>query len=123
MIIERKVPINGAEQRVYIPLTDIYETGDLYSLKMEMPGIKKENLDIVINENELRISAKRERVEEKGNTKFSEYSDRDFYRVFKIGYDIDRNRVDANLDKGVLTLKLHKSEEVKPKKINITQAN
>ena len=123
MIIERKVPINGAEQRVYIPLTDIYETGDLYSLKMEMPGIKKENLDIVIDENELRITAKRERIEEKGNTKFSEYSDRDFYRAFKIGYDIDRNRVDANLDKGVLTLKLYKSEEVKPKKINITQAN
>jgi len=123
MMIERKVPMNGAEQRVYIPLTDIYETGDLYSLKMEMPGIKKENLDIVIDENELRITAKRGSHEEKENVKYSEYSDRDYYRVFKIGYDVDRNRVDANLDKGVLTLKLYKSEEVKPKKISINQAN
>lgn len=123
MMIERKIPMNGAEQRVYIPLTDIYETGDLYSLKMEMPGIKKENLDIVIDENELRITAKRGSSEEKGNLKFSEYSDRDYYRVFKIGYDVDRNRVDANLDKGILTLKLYKSEEVKPKKIQINQAN
>ncbi len=123
MMIERKIPMNGAEQKVYIPLTDIYETGDLYSLKMEMPGIKKENLDIVIDENELRITAKRKSDEEKVNVKFSEYNDSDYYRVFKIGYDVDRNRVDANLDKGVLTLKLYKSEEVKPKKININQVN
>lgn len=123
MMLERKIPLNGAEERVYIPLTDIYETGDLYSLKLEMPGIQKENLDIVIDENELRISAKKGANEVKGNVKFSEYSDRDYYRVFKIGYDVDRNRIEANLDKGVLTLNLHKSEEVKPKKININQVN
>jgi len=123
MMVERKVTINGKEQGVYIPLTDIYETSDLYSLKMEMPGIKKENLDIVIDENELRITAKRESDGDNDNVKFSEYNDRDYYRAFKIGHDIDKNRVDANLDKGILSLKLYKSEEVKPKKIEINQIN
>lgn len=123
MMVERKVSINGNEQEVYIPLTDIYETSDLYSLKMEMPGIKKENLDIVIDENELRIIAKREANDETNSIKFSEYSDRDYYRAFRIGSDVDKNRVDANLDKGILSLKLYKSEEVKPKKIEITQIN
>ncbi len=123
MMVERKVSINGTEQRVYIPLTDIYETSDLYSLKMEMPGIKKENLDIVLDENELRIVAKRGTNEETDNVKFSEYSDNDYYRAFKIGSDVDKNRVDANLDKGILTLKLYKSEAVKPKKIEINQIN
>lgn len=121
---ERRLPDKGTtEDRVYIPLTDIYETEDLYSLKIEMPGVKKENLDIVIDEKELRITAKTDKTEDSDKIRYSEFSDRDFYRVFKIGYDIDRSRIDANLENGVLTLKLHKSEDVKPKKIAINQVN
>jgi HSP20 family protein len=121
---ERRLQEKGTtEDSVYIPLTDIYETEDVYSLKIEMPGVKKDNLDIVIDEKELRITAKTDKTEEADKIRYSEYSDRDFYRVFKIGYDIDRSRVDANLENGVLTLKLHKSEDVKPKKIAINQIN
>jgi len=124
MIKEQKTPGNSSiDERIYIPLTDIYETEDIYSLKMEIPGIKKENLDIVIDEMELRITAKTEKTENTDKIRYSEFSDRDFHRVFKIGYDIDRNRIDASLENGVLTLKLHKSEDVKPKKIAINQIN
>lgn len=124
MMNERRITGNdNIEERVYIPLTDIYETEDLYSLKMEIPGVEKDNLDIVIDENELRISAKTVKDENSDKIRYSEFSNRDFYRVFKIGYDIDRNRVDASLENGVLTLKLHKSDDVKPKKIAINQIN
>lgn len=124
MMIERKNPSNETiDERVYIPLTDIYETEDLYSLKIEIPGVKKEDLDIVIDENVLRITASPEKLEKTGYIKYSEFSDRNFQRSFKIGYDIDRNRIDANLENGILTLKLHKSEDVKPKKIAINQIN
>ena len=44
-------------------------------------------------------------------------------RTFRIGNDIDRNRIDAKLENGILTLVLHKSEAVKPKKIMINQIN
>jgi HSP20 family protein len=123
MMNEQRIAANKNDERVYIPLTDIYETEDIYSLKMEIPGVKKENLDIVIDKKELRITAKAEKTDNIENIRYSEFSDRDFHRVFKIGYDIDRNRVDANLENGILTLKLHKSEDVKPKKIAINQIN
>lgn len=124
MMNERKNLHNETnDERVYIPLTDIYETEDIYSLKIEIPGVKKEDLDIVIDENVLRITASPEKIDKNDYIKYSEFSDRNFQRAFKIGYDIDRNKIDANLENGILTLKLHKSEDVKPKKIAINQIN
>ena len=111
-------------KKVYVPVADIYETEDLYSMKMEIPGVPKENLDISIENNELTISAKsaiEEKTEEK--CRYSEFSSMDYKRSFRIGNDIDRSKVEAKLENGVLTLLLHKHETVKPRKITINQIN
>ncbi len=107
----------------YTPLADIYETDDIYSVKLEVPGITKEHLDIVIHDDELRITAEAEKTDEEKNLKYAEFNTRNYSRVFRVGNDIDRSRIDARLENGVLTIILHKSEEVKPKKIMINQAN
>lgn len=111
-------------EKVYVPVADIYETEDLYSLKLEIPGAPKENLDISIENNELTISAK-SAIEEKADEKcrYSEFSSMDYKRSFRIGNDIDRSNVEAKLENGVLTLLLHKHETVKPRKITINQIN
>jgi HSP20 family protein len=107
----------------HIPLADIYETEDIYSVKLEMAGIKKENLDIVIDDDELKITAESSPEENAGNLKYAEFRDRNFSRTFRVGSGIDRNKIDAKLENGILTLTLHKSEAVKPKKITINQIN
>jgi len=112
---------NYCEERVIVPVADIYETSDAYSLKMEMPGVKKENLEVTLNDNELEVSGKIEKDEANArNLKYSEYELFDYYRSFRVGNDVDRNSIKAELDNGILTLTLHKSEEVKPRKIQIT---
>ncbi len=103
----------------YSPLTDIYEMEDLFSLKMEMPGISKSDMEIEIDDDVLKISGKSAEDVSSGDLKYSEYTSKDFYRSFKIGRGIDRSRIEANLENGVLTLILHKSEKAKPKKITI----
>ncbi|HOP64393.1 MAG TPA: Hsp20/alpha crystallin family protein [Spirochaetota bacterium] len=125
MATEKNLTHNGNAQRtVYVPVADIYETEDLYSLKLEIPGVPKENLDISIEENELTISAKSvldDAAVEK--CRYSEFSNMDYRRSFKIGNDIDSNKIEAKLENGVLTLTLHKHEKVKPRKISIKQIN
>ncbi|HOW83806.1 MAG TPA: Hsp20/alpha crystallin family protein [Spirochaetota bacterium] len=117
----KRMKDNYCEECMIVPVADIYETDDAYSLKLEMPGVKKENLEITMNDNELEISGKIQKDETNGkNLKYSEYELFDYYRSFRVGNDIDRNSIKAELDNGILTLTLHKSEEVKPRKIQIT---
>jgi HSP20 family protein len=124
MMTDTNVKNSGETRKVFhIPLADIYETADIYSVKMEMPGIVKENLDIVIDDDELKITAESSPEENTGNLKYAEFRAKDFSRTFRVGNDVDRNRIDAKLENGILTLTLHKSEAVKPKKIAINQVN
>lgn len=120
-MIERNVTYNNGEQkRVYVPLTDIYETPDNYILRMEVPGAARENIDIVMEDQELRVTVKMPEEADDRTLKYAEFGNRDFYRAFKVGSEIDRNGIEAKLENGVLNIVLNKTERVKPKKIQIT---
>lgn len=124
MMTETNVKHDTEGKKVFhTPLADIYETEDIYSVRMEMPGITKENLNIVVEDDELRITGESSAEENENGLKYAEFTTRNFSRIFRVGNDIDRNRIDAKLENGILTLILHKSEEVKPKKITINQIN
>jgi len=124
MMTEKSVQNSTESKKAFlIPLADIYETADLYSVKLEMPGAVKENLNIIIDDDELIISAESSIEENEKDLKYAEFSLKNFSRTFRVGNDVDRNKVDAKLEDGILTLILHKSEEVKPKKIAINQVN
>lgn len=124
MMTETNVQNNTESKKAFhIPLADIYETEDIYSVKLEMPGIEKENLEIVIDDDELKLTAESADSESNKNLKYAEFRAKNFSRTFRIGNDVDRNRIDAKLENGILTLILHKSEAVKPKKIAINQVN
>lgn len=105
------------------PLADIYETDDIYSVKLEMPGVTKENLNVIIDDDELKITAESSIEENESDLKYADFYPKNFSRTFRVGNDIDRNKIDAKLDNGILTLTLQKSEEIKPKKITINQVN
>ena len=108
------------EECVIVPPVDIYETDNEYTLKADMPGVIKENLEITLDNNRLEINGKVVEDElEEGNLKYSEYKLYNFHREFNVGRDINGNAITANLDHGVLTLILPKKEEVKPQKIEI----
>jgi len=100
--------------------SDIYEEKGNLILKMEMPGVTKENLEIRIENDTLLIHGKRDMYrDEKANYIIREIRDGDFYHEYTIDHTIDREKIDASLQKGVLTLTLSLKESEKPRKIDV----
>jgi HSP20 family protein len=108
------------DERVLVPLTDIYETADQYTLKLEMPGVTRDKLEITMENDELEIRGEAETNKpEQMELKYSEFFQYDYYRRFTVSNDIDRQKISATFENGVLTLVLQKHESVKPRKIAI----
>lgn len=105
---------------VITPPVDIYETDNEYVLKADMPGVAKDNVNITFNNNELEITGKvDEQYTSNENMTYREYTLFNYYRKFVVSNAINPEGISALLENGVLTIKLPKREEAKPKKIEI----
>lgn len=103
-----------------MPLADIYETPDAFVLMLDMPGASKESISITMDQSSLVIkSGVESHLKENAKLLFSEIAGVGFQRVFNITDGIDRNSVDARYENGVLTIKLFKKEEMKPREIRV----
>jgi len=112
--------VNTENRRLYSACCDIYEENGNVVLKMEMPGVTKENLDIKVDNNILIIHGRKNtHAADKGNYLLHEIKDGDYHHEYSIDETIDKNRIDASLDKGVVTLTLSIKETEKPRKINV----
>ncbi len=102
------------------PLVDIYETKDDYFLTAVMPGVKKEDIKIKLEEGHL-ILMGRINYDETVNRKYvlHETEIGNYYRRFKISDSVEESKIDAKLENGILNVKLPKHERVKPKTIEI----
>ena len=107
------------EARQIRHLYGIHENEGNVIITMEMPGVKKEDLTINVEGNELRARGQRDPAVESGTFLIRERRQGDFVQSFTLDDTIDQNRIDATLDKGVLSITLHLKEEVKPKLIEI----
>jgi HSP20 family molecular chaperone IbpA len=107
--------------RTAMPSVDIYENDDAILLHADMPGVKKEDVSVNIDNGTLSISGVR-RSENTGVSTWKEFSDVEYVRSFSIPQSIDSERVEAELKDGVLKLHLSKSEAAKPRMIEIKAA-
>jgi HSP20 family protein len=100
-----------------IPYVDVIDSGSEYVVKAELPGLKKENVQIEVETNEVPITAKSEvEKEERGKTYLHrERAFSTFRRRIGFGESIDTEKVSASMAEGVLEIKLPKLEP-KPKK-------
>lgn len=105
----------------FMPQFEIRETPDAYIFKADLPGVKDEDLEITIAQNRLTVSGRREMTEREENDRYYavERAYGSFTRTFTLPADIDESRVDAELREGVLTLKVPKSPEQQPKKVQV----
>ena len=110
----------GQAQRGYLqPPVNVVETKDGYLLEAEMPGVSKEGLEILLEENELTIVGHRKFGVDGAQPLYRESVDRDFRRTFVLDPTIDTAKINAKMNHGVLTLNLPKAEKVKPRKISV----
>lgn len=106
--------------RIYRPLTDIVETAEGVILMLEMPGVAPDDVDITLEKRVLTVHGKVHATKpEKLQLAYAEYGEGDFERAFTLSDDFDPDKIDAKLANGVLTLKLPRAAEAKPKKISV----
>ena len=95
------------------------EEAGVVTLKLEMPGVAKDQLDIDVDGNELQITGKRGVRSAEGTYLMRERPFGTFRQMYTLDDTIDRSKIEASLEGGVLTLKLQRRESEKPRKITI----
>ena len=112
----------GTDGGALVPAIDVTETDNEYLIKAEVPGVKKEDLDVSVQDGVLTINAESKyESEEKKEGRLIRQERRygKYVRSMRLGKDVDSTKVKAEYKDGILELKLPKVEEVKPKKIAI----
>jgi HSP20 family protein len=105
----------------FTPAVDIFENENEITLLADMPGVDGKSVDIDLRENTLTIQGRIDRQEgEEEATVYREFNWGDYFRQFTITDVIDRNKITAKMDQGVLRLTLPKAEKAKPQKIRVS---
>ncbi len=106
---------------VVTPPVDIYELEDGVVLFADMPGVPKKNLDVQVDKNVLTIKGEiSDIVPSDISPLYVEFNGKAYERAFTLGPDVDVSKIEATMNAGVLKIFLPKSEEVRPKKIEVT---
>jgi HSP20 family protein len=106
------------------PLTNIKESDGEFEIAAEMPGLDKGDIEVSFHDGTLEIKGEveeEEKEEEEGEVVRSEYRSSRYYRAFTLPENVDPEEIDAQLEKGVLTVKVPKKEPepVEKKKIEV----
>ncbi len=114
-------PRGRSPQGAWAPAVDIHETADAFVLQADLPGLKREEIEVQVVENKISVRGNRkreERSEEKGFRRY-ERAEGHFERSFRIKDGIDPTKVEASFEDGVLTVTLPKPEEAKPRSVEV----
>lgn len=117
--------VGGAltEGAAWAPLADFAETDDAYEIDIDVPGAKRDDIDIEVTERELVINGEfKERERAGALRRGTRRTGRFEYRTLLPG-EIDAQGVSATLSDGVLTVTVPKAEASKPRRIEITAAD
>jgi HSP20 family protein len=108
----------------WAPSCDIYETDNEIVVKAELPGVKKEDLKVNVDNNTLVIMGERKFEEETKRENYHriEQSYGEFQRSFRLPTGIDAKKIAAEFKDGMLRVTLPKAEEAKPKSVEVKVA-
>lgn len=110
-----------------IPAINVIETDSEYDMEMAVPGLTKEDLNVQVDENYLNISMEKktetEHKTEKKNYLRREFSTQQFFRSFELPENVDKEKITAKVENGVLKIALpkmsHAEKKQQPKEIAI----
>lgn len=114
---------NGAEADAnYVtPAYELKESKDAYGLEVFTPGVAKDAVEIQVDQGELVITARRRWKAPEGWTElFRETRDADYQLRIDLNDAVDTDKINAELEHGVLRVTLPKAEALKPRKIEIS---
>lgn len=103
------------------PAVDIFETGSAIVLKIELPGVIKEDVSVEVKDNILTIKGERKTEKDVGEGDYyrRERAYGSFRRAFNLHYDVNPEKIRARFSDGVLSIDVPKPEEEKPKQVTV----
>jgi HSP20 family protein len=121
LLEETRAPYRPTQAGVF-PLTNLSEDKDNYYVRAELPGVKGDQLDIQVTGNNLAISGERKIAAEEEGARYHrrEREAGTFSRMIGLPGEVDTDKVDANLQNGILTVVVPKAEIAKPKQITVS---
>ena len=115
----------ASEGTEFSPRLDMKESEDAYTVKLTMPGIDKNDIDISVSDGVLTVKGetKEEEEDEKSTYLVREHKHYSYYRSVRLPSEVVADKAEAEYKNGVLKLTLPKAEEVKPKSIPVKIAD
>lgn len=98
---------------------DIREDDNHITVEAELPGFRKDEIDVTMEQGLLSINAQRKEEQKEGEQHLTERHHRRVSRSFRLPSAVDESQIEAHLQDGILTLRLPKRDEVKPRKIEV----
>jgi HSP20 family protein len=107
--------------RMFLPTADIFETDRALTVVLEMPGATKENVDVNVDDDILKVDGKIDFSNYEGlRPVYTEYNIGHYTRSFRLSSAIDQTKIRAEMKDGVLTVLLPKSEQAQPRRIAVS---
>jgi HSP20 family protein len=103
----------------WFPPVDLYDNNDTLTIKAELPGLKKEDIGISLQDGVLVLSGERRDTRNRPTEPASERDLCRFQRSISLPYKVNAGAIKASYVDGILTVELPKAEEAKPKQIKI----
>jgi HSP20 family protein len=113
--------MDSANGHDWSPVVDITEDDSAYTIKAELPGVKREDIEVTFENGFLTLHGERKFEREEKGRKYHrierEYGS--FHRSFELPDNVDRDGLSARYDDGLLTVTVAKTEAAKPKRIDV----
>ena len=106
----------------FVPPVDVYEDGQKLSLRMEIPGVRLEDIDVRVENSTLTVRGERRFSNEDKEENFHRIERRygSFARTFTLPQTLETDNVTANCENGILSIEFPKKPEAKPKQIKVS---
>jgi HSP20 family protein len=114
---------NGRTVQTWVPALDVWETPTEVVYAFDLPGIPEDRISIEVKDDNLTVSAEREKVGETSENGFYRFERRygTFARAVGLPQGVDQETISARYENGVLEVRVPKPEEQKPKKIELSK--
>lgn len=110
--------VEAEAERPWMPIAEIDENDDGYVVRLELPGISPDDIDIGIRDRELCVNGEVREEEERSNA--LRVRTGRFHYHSSLPSDVDADNVEASMDQGVLTLRIPKAQRAQGHRIEIT---
>ena len=107
--------------RVFVPVTDIFETTQALTVVLEMPGVDRNSIEASVENDVVTIEGRIDFAKYEGmQPVYTEYNVGHYARSFQMSNKIDQGKISAEMKDGVVTLVLPKAEQANQRKIQVS---